>query len=158
MKRSIKISLHPLFLALSLVYCLIFISYGLISVKAIIINGYSFNNMIEIIICILCIALAFYLFIIRYHTIEVYDNKYILKSFKESREILFNEIINVKQTPVSFFNYRIGSLGVMGIISLESKGGETYNLSNLKNALKITFNNNDVLYISCDNPKTIIEK
>ncbi len=155
MRKRINISLHPIFIALTIVYLLIFFTYGIASFKTLLLNGYQQNTMIGVVVSIIAIAVAVYLVLIRYRVIKVYQDRYVLESIVSSRTIYFNEIKSIKKVPLNLFNYNLGSLGVMGIISLNSKGGDTYNVSDLKNTIRISLTNNEILHISCDNPEEI---
>lgn len=158
MRKRINISLHPVFIVLTAFYILIFLTYGIISLRGLFQNGYNQHDMIGGIVSIIAVAFVAYLILVRYRQIRVYDNKYVLVSIISTREIYFDEIESIKKVPVNFFNFRLGSLGLMGVISLNSKGGDTYNVSDLKNTIRIALANDEILHISCDNPEELVFK
>ncbi len=154
MKKQIKISLHPIFTLISSMYLLIFFTYGVKCLKNLSVNHFQQNDILGLIISVLALSFFIYLALVRYRKIEVHENKYVLKSIVASREIYTNEIASVQKVPVNFFNYRLGSIGVMGIISLTSSG-ESYNISDMSNTLRVRLKNDEVLHISCDNPEEL---
>lgn len=117
--------------------------------------GYQQENIIGLIISILALSFFIYLALVRYRKIEVYQDRYVLKSILASREIYKNEIDTIRKVPLNFFNFDLGSKGVMGVINLSSSG-EAYNVSDINNTLRISLKNNEVLHISCDRPEELI--
>lgn len=154
MSKRINITLHPLFVVLSSVYALIFFTYGIILLKSLISKGVYQSDIIGLIGCILALTLFVYLILVRYRSIEVFEDRYVLKSYAYKREIYFKDIDSIKKVPVNLFHLKIGSRGVLGFISL-FQSDEYYNISNLSNSLRIQLKNNDVVHISCDNPEEI---
>ena len=155
MKNRINISLHPIFTLISSMYLLIFFTYGIKSLKGLLAYGYQQENIIGLIISILAISFFTYLALVRYRKIEVYQDRYVIKSIVASRIIYKNEIDSIRKVPLNFFNFDFGSKGVMGVINLSSSG-EAYNVSDINNTLRIVLKNNDVLHISCDKPEEIL--
>jgi hypothetical protein len=158
MPKRISISLHPIFIVLTIMYFLIFFTYGIVSLKELLLKGYQQNAMIGIVVSVIAILLSMYLCLVRYRVVKIYNNRYVLESLIGTRTIYFTEIKSIKKVPLNLFNYSLGSLGVMGIISLNSKGGDTYNVSDLKNTIRISLTNNEILHISCDNPEELVLK
>lgn len=157
MKKRINISLHPVFVLISSVYLLIFITYGIKNFKGLLGIGNHQDEVIGLIISILAVSFFIYLALVRYRRIEIYENRYVLKSIVASRTIYKQDIDSIRKVPVNLFNLKLGSIGVMGIISFASSG-ETYNVSDMSNTLRIDLKNNEVLHISCDSPKEILNK
>lgn len=155
MRKQINISLHPIFILISSMYLLIFFTYGIKSFKELMQLGYQQENIIGLIISILALSFFIYLALVRYRKIEVYQDRYVLKSILASREIYKNEIDTIRKVPLNFFNFDLGSKGVMGVINLSSSG-EAYNVSDINNTLRISLKNNEVLHISCDRPEELI--
>ena len=158
MPKRISISLHPIFIVLTIMYFLIFFTYGIVSLKELLLKGYQQDAMIGIVVSVIAILLSMYLCLVRYRVVKIYNNRYVLESLIGTRTIYFTEIKSIKKVPLNLFNYSLGSLGVMGIISLNSKGGDTYNVSDLKNTIRISLTNNEILHISCDNPEELVLK
>ena len=158
MRKRINISLHPIFIVLTIFYILIFFTYGIISLRGLFQNGYNQQDMTGGVVSIIAIAFVVYLILVRYRQIKIYADKYVLESIISRREIYFDEIESIKKVPINFFNFRLGSLGLMGVISLNSKGGDTYNVSDLKNTIRIALANDEILHISCDNPEELVLK
>ncbi|MBF0596642.1 hypothetical protein [Faecalibacter rhinopitheci] len=154
MRKRINITLHPIFVLLSSIYVLIFLTYGLNSLKKILNNGAMQGDIIGLIVCILALALFIYFLLIRYRSIEIYKDRYILNSYVFSRTIYFNEIDSIKKVPINLFNLKLGSRGILGFISL-FQSQEYYNISDLSNSLRIQLKNNQIVHISCDNPEEI---
>lgn len=154
MRKKINITLHPVFVILSSLYVLIFITYGIILFKSLISKGVYQSDIIGLISCILALMLFVYLVLVRYRSIEVYEDRYVLKSYVYKREIFFKDIDSIKKVPVNLFHLKFGSRGVLGFISL-FQSDEYYNISNLSNSLRIQLKNKDVVHISCDNPEEI---
>ncbi|WP_147439078.1 hypothetical protein [Faecalibacter macacae] len=157
MRKRINISLHPVFILISSMYLLIFFTYGIKSLKGLLLTGYHQEDIIGLIISILAVSFFAYLALVRYRRIEIYEDRYVLKSIVASREIYKNEIDSIRKVPLNFFNFDIGSIGVMGVINLSSSG-EAYNVSDINNTLRIALKNNEVLHISCDRPEEITHK
>lgn len=154
MKKYIKVSLHPVFTLITCMYLLIFFTYGVKSFKGLIADNFQQNDILGVIIAVLAISFFSYLALVRYRKIEIHEDKYVLNSLVASRIIYMNEIDSIQKVPLNLFNYKLGSVGLMGVISLSSSG-ESYNVSDLSNTLRITLKNNEVLHISCDNPEEI---
>lgn len=155
MTKQIKISLHPVFTLISSVYLLVFITYGINSFKNLKGLGVQQNDIIGLIASILAVSFFVYLALVRYRKIEIYESKYILKSIVASRVIYRNEIDSIKKVPLNFFNFKLGSIGLMGVISM-STSGESYNVSDTSNTLRIALKNDEILHISCDRPEEIV--
>lgn len=155
MKR-IKISLNPLFLTITGLMVLIFSTYSVECLKNLIQLGYTQNNMIGLIVSIIVLSYVIYLILIRYREVTIHNDKFVLKSLIGKRTIYFDDIKSIKQVTINLFNYRVGSLGLMGFISLSSVGGDTYNVSDIKNTIRLELSNNETLFISCDNPEELV--
>lgn len=155
MPKRIKISLHPLFILLSSMYLLIFITYGIKNLKGLLAHGYTQHEIVGIIISILAIALFAFLALIRYRRIDVYPDRYVFRSIVASRIIYKHDINEIKKHPLNLFNFKWGSNGIMGIISLNSSG-EMYNVSDVSNTIRIALKNNEVIHVSCDKPEEIV--
>ena len=155
MKNKIKISLHPVFTIISSIYLLIFLSFGIKSIKSII-KTYNDFDLTGVIISVIALAFLLYLVLIRYREIEVYEDKYLLKSLVSSKIIYFHEINSVKKVPLNLFHLRLGSVGLMGVISLTSKP-ELYNVSDFANTIRISLKNDEIIHVSCDKPDEIIK-
>lgn len=156
MRKRIKISLHPVFTLISSIYLLSFFTYGVKSLKSLIMSGYSQTEIFGLILSILAISIFAYLALVRYRTIEIYSDHYLLKSIVATRRIDFNEIHTIKKVPLNFFHLRLGSVGLMGVISFTSKP-EHYNVSDLGNTIRIALKSNEILHISCDKPEELIQ-
>lgn len=154
MRKQIKISLHPLFIVISCVYLVIFFTYGIKNLKTLINSGYNQADLVGLIVSILAISLFAYLVLVRYRRIDIYNDRYVLRSLIASRTILFKEVDSIRQVPLNLFHLRLGSVGLMGVISFTSKP-EHYNVSDLGNTLRIALKNNEVIHISCDKPDEI---
>lgn len=154
MKRRINISLHPIFILISSIYFLIFFTYAIKCLKHLIVHGFHSSEMIGIICSVLALMFFIYFVLVRYRQVEIYSDRYVLKSFVYARTIYFTEIDSVKQVPVNLFNLKLGSRGVLGFISFVQTQ-DYYNVSDLSNSLRIRLKNNDVLHISCDHPEEL---
>ena len=120
-------------------------------------NGYNQDGIIGLVVSILAISFFAYLALVRYRKIEIHQDRYVLKSIVASRIIYMNEIDTIRKIPVNLFNLKLGSIGVMGMISITSSG-ESYNVSDMSNTLRIALKNNEILHISCDSPEEITTK
>jgi len=138
-------------------YLVIFFTYGINNLKTLINIGYSQESLIGLIISILAIAIFSYLVLVRYRKIEIYEDRYILKSLIASRTIMFHDVDSIRQVPLNLFHLRLGSVGLMGVISFTSKP-EHYNVSDLGNTIRIALKNNEILHISCDKPDELANK
>lgn len=154
MKKHIKISLHPLFTLITSMYLMIFFTYGIKSFKNLNLGTTNQHDILGLIISILAISFCVYLGLVRYRKIVVFENKYVLKSLVASRVIYKNEISSIQKVNLNFFTFDFGSKGLMGVINLSSSG-ESYNVSDYSNTLRITLRNNEVLHISCDNTEEL---
>jgi hypothetical protein len=157
MRKRIKVSLHPVFILISSIYLLIFITYGINSLKGLLNHGYTQAEIIGLIVSILAVSLFACLALIRYRRIDLYPDRYVLRSIVATRVIYKHEIQTIKKVPVNLFNLKVGSIGVMGIISLDSSR-ESYNISDIGNTIQIALKNNEILHVSCDKPEEVIKQ
>lgn len=157
MRKQIKISLHPIFILISCIYLVIFFTYGINNLKNLFYSGYNQSDLIGLIVSILAISVFAYLVLVRYRTIDIYKDRYVLRSLIASRTIMFHEVDSIRKVPLNLFHLRLGSVGLMGVISFTSKP-EHYNVSDLGNTIRIALKNKEVLHISCDKPEELTNK
>ena len=123
--------------------------------KGLLNHGYTQNELVGIIIAILAIALFIFLALVRYRRIDIYQDRYVLRSIVASRIIYKHDIDAIKKYPLNLFDFKWGSNGIMGIISLNSSG-EMYNVSDVSNTIRIELKNHEVIHVSCDKPEEIV--
>ena len=119
--------------------------------------GYNQEGLTGLIVSILAISMFAYLVLVRYRKVDIYEDRYVLKSIIASRTIMFTEVASIRQVPLNLFHLRLGSVGLMGVISFTSNP-EHYNVSDLGNTIRIALKNNEVIHFSCDKPDELTEK